>query len=515
MNIRLLTKENAEDAAALIKAAAEALEGAGIDQWDEEYPSVTDITEDIAHAEAFGFFENGRLYAYMVLNQHNDPEYSDIDFEDKSESALALHRLAVHPDRQGRGLAGRMVQFSEKYAINNGFTSIRLDAFSKNPAALRLYENRGYQRRGAVRFRKGEFFIYEKMIQPLEYRDMNPDESLAVLKLARSVFPFFYRLFMHGFKNAVIAVSGGRIVGGAVWHRFRAGGKIFGYLDFGFTDKDYRGLGIGRETYTRAIRKMNEKKCDAVGALVLCDNTPSWKILAENGFVRADYKTLLKRFGLRGTVKVCFETAYAFVPGAELWISDGEYKKRSSISEAALLIGSAGMIAFLQGLYLRGDKIIFALLSVSAVYLSRIVFARLLSSGSGAKLRFRVWRSGMMMPVIVFFSGGIYPIDGGFYPDSELWNYRDYRKRLGRAGLGAWLSTLILTGVLLVLHRTVPDAFSMVSGAGNWLYMMLIFDCLPFLLESWPGARVWKWSKTIFFIMFSISILTLIMLFML
>jgi ribosomal protein S18 acetylase RimI-like enzyme len=59
------------------------------------------------------------------------------------------------------------MDFAENYAIENNYTSIRLDAFSNNPRALRFYENRDYQRRGEVFFpgRELPFYCFEKILK--------------------------------------------------------------------------------------------------------------------------------------------------------------------------------------------------------------------------------------------------------------------------------------------------------------------------------------------------------------
>ena len=44
------------------------------------------------------------------------------------------------------------------------FSSIRLDVFTKNPRAVKLYENAGYSYAGDAYFRKGKFLLMEKLI---------------------------------------------------------------------------------------------------------------------------------------------------------------------------------------------------------------------------------------------------------------------------------------------------------------------------------------------------------------
>ena len=58
------------------------------------------------------------------------------------------------------------MDFLEQSVLDRGLRAIRLDAFSLNPAALKLYESRGYERAGEIQFRKGLFYLYEKRLTP-------------------------------------------------------------------------------------------------------------------------------------------------------------------------------------------------------------------------------------------------------------------------------------------------------------------------------------------------------------
>ena len=57
--------------------------------------------------------------------------------------------------------------FAENYAVVNGYTTIRLDAYSGNPRALHFYECRGYQKAGQLFFpgRELPFYGYEKILR--------------------------------------------------------------------------------------------------------------------------------------------------------------------------------------------------------------------------------------------------------------------------------------------------------------------------------------------------------------
>lgn len=166
--IQLLEKKYADDAFAVITKATRKMELAGISQWDELYPTPAVIQTDIRRGDAYGYFDNGLLRAYAAFNNVFPEEYKAIPWRIPGNHALIVHRLTVDPDFQGKGISKRLMRFAENLAVSKGFCSIRLDAYAENPVALNLYEKMGYTRVGAVEFRKGRFFCFEKSIRPCE-----------------------------------------------------------------------------------------------------------------------------------------------------------------------------------------------------------------------------------------------------------------------------------------------------------------------------------------------------------
>ena len=80
---------------------------------------------------------------------------------------IYIHRLGVHPNRQGKGYAQQMMQFAENHARDNGFISVRLDTFSQNARNQRFYEKRGFQKLGDIFFPKQSehpFHCYELVL---------------------------------------------------------------------------------------------------------------------------------------------------------------------------------------------------------------------------------------------------------------------------------------------------------------------------------------------------------------
>ena len=150
---------------ALYGAAAQDMREKGIDQWDEYYPDREILAEDVESGDMTLGLLDGRLACAWVVNREYEPEYELGAWEHTEGDFCVLHRLCVNPEMQGRGLARQAMARMEKNARDQGFDSVRLDVFSQNLHAQRLYERLGYKRTGEVRFRKGIFYLMEKGLQ--------------------------------------------------------------------------------------------------------------------------------------------------------------------------------------------------------------------------------------------------------------------------------------------------------------------------------------------------------------
>ena len=149
---------------ALYGAAAQDMLRQGIDQWDEYYPDREILSEDVESGDMTLGLLDGRLACAWVVNREYEPEYELGAWEHTEGDFCVLHRLCVNPQLQGRGLARQAMARMEKNARDQGFDSVRLDVFSQNLHAQRLYERLGYRRTGEVRFRKGIFYLMEKKL---------------------------------------------------------------------------------------------------------------------------------------------------------------------------------------------------------------------------------------------------------------------------------------------------------------------------------------------------------------
>ena len=151
----------------LTKACAKAMIAKGIYQWNAHYPNSSAFKKDVERNELYVLETVSDISGTIVISTVMDEEYKPIEWLTKNDNNLYIHRLAIHPNLQGKGYAQQLMDFAENYAIENNYTSIRLDTFSQNKRNQKFYELRGYKRLGDIYFPKQSeypFHCYELML---------------------------------------------------------------------------------------------------------------------------------------------------------------------------------------------------------------------------------------------------------------------------------------------------------------------------------------------------------------
>lgn len=161
---RMAELADLEEITALVRQAVLEMSRRGIDQWDELYPIREDFEQDIRRGQMTVGTLAGRAAVIYTINGECDPEYEGAAWEYPDKSCCILHRLCVNPLFQNRGIARQTMEHLERETAAKGIEAIRLDVFSQNPYALKLYRNCGFEKVGTVRWRKGLFYLMEKYL---------------------------------------------------------------------------------------------------------------------------------------------------------------------------------------------------------------------------------------------------------------------------------------------------------------------------------------------------------------
>ncbi|MBT5858898.1 MAG: GNAT family N-acetyltransferase [Flavobacteriales bacterium] len=137
-----------------------------IDQWDDTYPDIETINQDLEKQSYYVVEEKGEIIGGINIDQNQDKTYLDIDWEDKSDSFLVVHRLGVKEEFWNKKIGKDLMLFTEKLVTEKGLKSIRLDTYSGNPKAMEFYRRLGYRELGSINLKpnKNEYYCFEKII---------------------------------------------------------------------------------------------------------------------------------------------------------------------------------------------------------------------------------------------------------------------------------------------------------------------------------------------------------------
>ncbi len=165
--IRRAVEKDIEPIIAVTKSCAKAMIAKDIYQWNENYPSEKAFKHDIERNELYVLEIEGYVKGSIVISTVMDVEYISIKWLTLNENNIYVHRLAIHPELQGKGYARLLMDFAEQFAIENNYSSIRLDTFSQNKRNQKFYELRGYNQLGDIYFPKQSeypFHCYELVL---------------------------------------------------------------------------------------------------------------------------------------------------------------------------------------------------------------------------------------------------------------------------------------------------------------------------------------------------------------
>ena len=152
---------------ALTTACGVKMSSVGIYQWNEHYPNAASFINDIKRGELYVFYFKKAIIACITISSIKDIEYNDIEWLSEDGQNYYIHRLAVSPTHQGKGIARQLMDFAENHIQKLKGDSIRLDTFSQNLRNQKFYEARGYTRLGNIYFPKQSeypFYCYELLL---------------------------------------------------------------------------------------------------------------------------------------------------------------------------------------------------------------------------------------------------------------------------------------------------------------------------------------------------------------
>ena len=166
MQVRQGKLEDIDSVMALVRRVVPLMRASGNLQWDNDYPNPAVFERDVELAQLWVAEIAGQIAGIAAITTDQEPDYANVGW-DITEMAIVVHRLAVDPAFQGKGIAAALMQQAEVVAKSRDITILRVDTNSQNQATQKLFPKLGYLYAGETgfSFRPGlRFLCYEKRL---------------------------------------------------------------------------------------------------------------------------------------------------------------------------------------------------------------------------------------------------------------------------------------------------------------------------------------------------------------
>ena len=183
MNFRKSTYDDVDKILEIIEKVKSKFKKIGLDQWQNGYPDRKVIENDVKKGISYVLenFEkkgnklkienSGQILGTIVLSPEKEMPYSKIEGKwTSNDDYMVIHRLAVDTTVKNKGIATKILEFSEKECIKNKILSIKTDTHENNEPMKKFLEKNGFSYCGVIYLDKepdaGEKRIaYEKIIK--------------------------------------------------------------------------------------------------------------------------------------------------------------------------------------------------------------------------------------------------------------------------------------------------------------------------------------------------------------
>ena len=155
MIIRLSTLNDVSRIMEIIEDAKALLKSLHIDQWQNGYPNVEQVENDIKNEESYVIVDDkNTIMATTMFTTRPEPTYKKVIdgnwIIDESLPYGVIHRLAMAKEFRGLGIAKFVFEELHQKLQNQGIKSLKIDTHEKNLGMQSLIKKMGYQYCGII-----------------------------------------------------------------------------------------------------------------------------------------------------------------------------------------------------------------------------------------------------------------------------------------------------------------------------------------------------------------------------
>ena len=111
------------------------------------YPTRATAEAALARDDLYVIEEDGCIHGSGIINQLQVDVYEGAPWKCQvpDDHVCVLHTLVISPAARGKGYGRSFIRFYEDYALQHGYTELRIDTNERNFAARTMYRKYGYQ----------------------------------------------------------------------------------------------------------------------------------------------------------------------------------------------------------------------------------------------------------------------------------------------------------------------------------------------------------------------------------
>ncbi|MGL4337191.1 MAG: GNAT family N-acetyltransferase [Turicibacter sp.] len=165
-----LRKSDINDVARIMEIITEAqvyFKENGVDQWQNNYPNVEVIRQDIMNDESYVLVDKGQIVATAVISFVNDANY-DVIYDGEwlsCEEYVVVHRIAVDNKFKGKGVSAQIIARVEEQCLARDVHSIKVDTHEDNTSMQKLLIKNKFNYCGVIYLSDGSKRVaFEKLI---------------------------------------------------------------------------------------------------------------------------------------------------------------------------------------------------------------------------------------------------------------------------------------------------------------------------------------------------------------
>lgn len=135
-------------------------------QWQNGYPNLQSIAEDLKNGSAYVVADGETVVAYAAIIFGIEPVYNDIKGKWLTDGDyVVIHRVATSDAVKGKGIGAFIFKQIEVLCKERNCPSIKVDTIFDNTAMMKILDRLGYTYCGEVFFSGSARRAYEKVLQ--------------------------------------------------------------------------------------------------------------------------------------------------------------------------------------------------------------------------------------------------------------------------------------------------------------------------------------------------------------